>query len=106
MKEPSTEVVKIRGLARIPARIFGVWGSVVFLKGLWDVIGPGEPEANLYAPQRWAFVSEAEWFRYGLFELAYGAACIGLCWALWRYSRFLPETIERPRREPAFDLFS
>lgn len=106
MKETSTETIKIRGLARIPARIFGVWGAIVLLKGLWDVVGPGEPEANLYAPEKWAFVTQAQWLRYGLFELAYGAACLGLAWVLWRYSRFLPETVSRPRREPAFDLFA
>ena len=97
--------MKIRGLARIPARIFAVWGSVVALKGLWDTLGPGEPEANIYAPVKWAFVTQAQWLRYGIFELAYGLACVAAAWLLWRYSDFLPDTITRPRREPAFDLF-
>ena len=101
----STEVVKIRGLVRIPARVFAVWGAVVAAKGLWDTIGPGEPEANLYAPAKWAFVTREQWLRYGIFEFAYGAACVGLAWTLLRYARFLPETVTRPRRAPALDLF-
>ena len=101
----TTEAVLIRGLVRIPSRVFAVWGSVVFFKGLWDVLGRGEPEANLYAPQPWAFVTRAQWLRYGLFELAYGLSCLALAWLLWRYARFLPESVSRPRREPAFDLF-
>lgn len=102
----ANEIVKIRGLARIPARIIGAWGSVVALKGLWDVLGPGEPEANLYSPTPWAFVTREQWFRYGCFEFVYGASCIALAWVLWRYARFLPETVVRPRRKPAFDLFT
>ncbi|MBI4422573.1 MAG: hypothetical protein HY554_02530 [Elusimicrobia bacterium] len=106
MKEAGSEVLKVRGLARIPARIFAAWGAIVAAKGLWDVLGFGEPEANLYAPAPWTFVTREQWLRYGFFELAYGASCLALAWLLWRYSRFLPEKIVRPRREPAFDLFA
>ena len=105
MDSSPTETIRIRGLARIPARLFCVWGAVVTLKGVWDVLGPGEPEANLYAPAKWAFVTREQWLRYGLFECAYGLSCLAVAWLLWRYSRFLPETVSRPRREPAFDLF-
>ena len=98
------EKIKIRGLARIPAGVFGVWGAVVSLKALYDLFS-GEPEANLYAPEKWAFVTQEQWLRYAGFELAYGAACLALAWALLRYSRLLPETMERPRRPPAARLF-
>ena len=98
------EKVKIRGLARIAAWIFAVWGSVVAVKALYDLF-IGEPEANLYAPRPWAFVTRAEWMRYGGFELAYGLALVALAWFAFRYSHFLPEVLERPRRDPEFKLF-
>ena len=110
MKEnrPSTEstheTIKIRGLARLTAAIFAGWGGLVSLKGFWDLIG-GEPEANLYAPQKWAFVTESQWMRYAGFELAYGLACLGLAWYCVRWARRLPQTVERARREPEFTLF-
>lgn len=91
------ERVRIRGLALIPAWIIGAWGAVVAPKGLYDLF-LGEPEANLYAPEPWAFVTREQWLRYGGFELAYGLACLGLAVALWRVSRFLPEWVERARR--------
>ena len=75
--ETSRETIKIRGLARLAAAIFAGWGGLVVFKGVWDLIG-GEPEANLYAPQKWAFVTEAQWLRYAGFELTYGLACVGL----------------------------
>ena len=98
------ETIKIRGLARLAAAIFAGWGGLAALKGLWDLF-VGEPEANLYAPKAWAFVSEAQWGRYARFELAYGLACLGLAWYCLRWSRRLPETAVRPRREPEFTLF-
>ena len=98
------ETIKIRGLARLTAAIFAGWGGLVAFKGVWDLFG-GEPEANLYAPQKWAFVTEAQWMRYAGFELAYGLACLGLAWYCLRWARRLPETVERPRREPEFTLF-
>ena len=91
----ATERIKIRGLARISGVLFGLWGLVVAPKGVYDLLG-GEPEANLYAPQPWAFVTREQWLRYGGFELAYGLACLALAAFLWKYSRFLPEHIERP----------
>lgn len=98
------EKIKIRGLAHIGATLLGVWGGVVALKAVFDLF-VGEPEANLYAPQKWAFVSQEQWLRYAGFELAYGLACLGLAWLLWRYSRFLPVFIERPRRPAELQLF-
>jgi hypothetical protein len=102
---PSTlETIKIKGLARLAAAIFAGWGGLVAFKGAWDLVA-GEPEANLYAPQKWAFVTEAQWMRYAGFELAYGLACAGLAWYCLRWSRRLPETVSRPLREPEFTLF-
>jgi hypothetical protein len=102
--EPSTETLKIRGLARLAAAIFAGWGGLVALKGLWDLF-VGEPEANIYAPAKWAFVSQTQWLRWAGFELVYGLACGGLAWCCLRYARRLPETATRPRRAPEFSLF-
>jgi hypothetical protein len=102
--ESTYETIKIRGLARLAAAIFAGWGGPVALKGLWDLF-VGEPESNLYAPQKWAFVTQAQWLRWAGFELAYGLACCGLAWYCLRWARRLPETVERPRREPEFSLF-
>lgn len=76
------------------AWIFGLWGAVIAPKGLYDLFW-GAPEANLYAPAPWAFVTREQWLRYGGFELAYGLCCIALAYFAYRYSRFLPETIVR-----------
>lgn len=84
--------------------MLGIWGGVVSCKAVYDIFA-GEPEANLYSPQKWQFVTQEQWLRYGGFELAYGLALIGLAWLLFRYSRFLPEWVERPRREPELSLF-
>ncbi|MFI5362885.1 MAG: hypothetical protein ACHQ49_13015 [Elusimicrobiota bacterium] len=102
--ESTHETIKIRGLARLAAAIFAGWGGLVAFKGVWDLAG-GEPEANLYSPAKWMFVTEPQWLRYAGFELAYGLACVGLAWYCLRWSRRLPETVERTRREPEFTLF-
>lgn len=73
-------------------------------KGLYDLF-VGEPEANLYSVEKWEFVSQEQWLRYGGFELVYGLALIALAVVLRKYSRFLPETIERAKREPDLRLF-
>jgi hypothetical protein len=98
------ETIRIKGLARLAAAIFAGWGGLVAFKGLWDLF-VGEPEANLYAPHKWAFVTEAQWMRWSGFELTYGLSCLGLAWYCVRWSRRLPETVSRPRREPEFSLF-
>jgi hypothetical protein len=98
------ETIKIRGLARLAAAIFAGWGGLAAVKGIYDLLG-GEPEANLYAPKPWAFVSEAQWGRYSRFELIYGLACLGLAWYCLRWSQRLPEMIKRPRRPAEFNLF-
>ena len=90
--------VKVRGLALISAAMFCVWGAVVAPKGAYDLFW-GEPEANLYAPRPWAFVTQEQWLRYAGFELAYGLACLGVAWFLFKYSRFLPETVSAVRAE-------
>lgn len=74
------------------------------LKALYDLF-IGEPEANLYSPEKWAFVTEEQWLRYGGFELAYGLACLGLAWTVWRYARFLPDVVSRPKRRSDLELF-
>jgi len=100
------ETIKVSGLARLAAAIFAGWGGLAAFKGVYDLFLGGEPEANLYAPKAWGFVSQAQWGRYAAFELVYGLACLGLAWYCLRWSRRLPETVERKRREPEFDLFS
>ena len=98
------EKIKIRGLARLAAGIFGVWGAVVTLKALYDLFA-GEPEANLFAPRKWAFVTQEQWLRYAGFELAYGLALLALAWYAARFSRLLPDVVTRDRTEPEFKLF-
>jgi hypothetical protein len=98
------ETIKIRGLARLAAAMFAGWGGLVLSKGVYDRFLGGEPEANLYAPAPWAFVTREQWARYAGFELAYGLACLALAWWCLRLSRRLPETVSRPRREPEFSL--
>ena len=98
------ETIKIRGLARLTAAIFAGWGGLAAFKGVYDLLG-GEPEANLYAPQAWAFITRAQWSRFALFELVYGLSCVALAWYCVRWSRGLPETVLRVRREPEFSLF-
>jgi hypothetical protein len=100
----TTETVKIRGLARLTAAIFAGWGGLVAFRGAWDAFA-GEPEANLYAPEKWMFVTQAQWMRYAGFELAYGMACLFLALYCARWARRLPETVQRVRREPEFTLF-
>ncbi len=98
------EKIRIRGLAHLASAILGLWGAGIAAKALYDLF-LGEPEANLYAQRKWAFVTQEQWLRYAGFELAYGLACLGLSWVLLRYARFLPEFLERPRREPELRLF-
>ncbi|MBI4385948.1 MAG: hypothetical protein HY551_01065 [Elusimicrobia bacterium] len=98
------ETIKIRGLVRFCGWVFVAWGGLVVLKGFYDLT-VGEPESNLYAPTAWAFVSRAQWKRYAAFEVVYGAACAALSWYLFRYSRFVPETLRRERESSEFDPF-
>jgi len=86
--------IKIRGLAQLAAGIFVAWGVLVAGKGVYDLIW-GAPEANLYAPSPWAFISREEWRRYGVFEFVYGFACLALGGYLIRFARFLPDTVAR-----------
>lgn len=98
------ETIKIRGLARLAAAIFAGWGGLAAVQGAYNLLG-GEPEANRYAPKAWAFVTRAQWGRYAAFEMVYGLSCIALAWYCARWSRRLPQTIQRVRRKPEFDLF-
>jgi len=88
------EKLKIQGLAKIAAWIFFFWGVPVALKGVYDLLW-GAPEANLYAPNPWGFISREDWRRYGVFEAVYGLACIGTAVYLSKFARFLPKTISR-----------
>jgi hypothetical protein len=87
-----TQKIAIRGLARLAARLFFVWGALLILKGLWDC-GLGQPEANSFSPGNWEFVTQQQWYRFAGFELAYGLACMGLARAAWVFSFRLPEWI-------------
>ncbi len=98
------ETIKVRGLGRLAAALFALWGGLCAVKGLYD-LAFGEPEANRYSPVKWAFVTEAQWLRWAGFEFLYGAACLGLAWYCLRWSRRLPETVVRERRRPEFSLF-
>ena len=91
--------VKVRGLARLAAGLFACWGALAAPKGVYDLFLGGEPEANLYSPAPWQFVTREQWSRYAAFELVYGLACLALAVYCWRYARFLPEW--RERAEPA-----
>ncbi len=98
------EKIKIRGLARLSSWILGLWGALVFFKSFYDLF-VGEPEANLYSPRKWMFVTEQQWLRYGGFELVYGLCLLALAWGLRRLARCLPEAISRPKQGPEFHLF-
>lgn len=93
---PQTQKVKVRGLARIAGWIFCGWGGVVAFLGLYHAFW-GEPEANYYSPEKWEFVTKAQWLRWTGFEMTYGLACVGLGLACWEFAKRLPEWIERPR---------
>jgi hypothetical protein len=100
----SHETIKIKGLARLTAALLAGWGGLVALKGLYDLF-VGEPEANLYAPAPWAFVTKEQWLRWSGFELCYGLALLGLAAYALAWGRRLPETIKRPVKPPEFALF-
>lgn len=84
--------------------ILGLWGAAVAAKAVYDLL-VGEPEANLYALEKWTFVTREQWLRYAGFELAYGLACLALAWLALRYARFLPAVVERPRSAGELGLF-
>ena len=90
------EKVKIRGLVRIAGWLLNIWGGVVAFKGLYDCFF-GEPEANYYSLEKWQFVTQDQWLKWGGFEMAYGLACMGLGWACWETAKRLPEWIERAK---------
>jgi hypothetical protein len=93
-----TEKVGARGLARLAAWIFFAWGAVLALKGLYDAF-LGQPEANYYSPKPWQYVTREQWFRWVGFEIAYGAACLGLGLAALEYAKRLPVFVLREKKE-------
>jgi hypothetical protein len=89
------EKIKIRGLVRSAGWLFIIWGAVVTAKGFWDAFF-GEPESNLYSPEKWEFITRHQWLTWSGFEITYGLACMGIALLLWRYAVRLPEYRERP----------
>ncbi|HBU70296.1 MAG TPA: hypothetical protein DEE98_07955 [Elusimicrobia bacterium] len=88
------ENIKVRGLPVISGWIFIFWGIVVSLKGFYDAFW-GEPEANIYSPKKWEFISQQQWLTWSGFEITFGLACVGVAFLLFAYSKRLPEYIER-----------
>ncbi len=78
------------GLGRLAARILGSVGGVTGLKGVWDLT-VGVPEAQFFSAVPWTIVSKSDWLRFGLFEIVFGLACLGLGRSVWIFSRRLPE---------------
>ena len=99
------EKIKLQGLVRGSGYVFFIWGVIVGCRGLFDAFF-GEPEANLYAPKKWEFVTYHQWMSWAGFEIAYGAACVGLAVVLWKYARFLPENVLRHTAAPHKGLLS
>lgn len=88
------EKIKIRGLVVAAGLIFFVWGTLISIKGFYDAFW-GEPEANMYSPSKWDFISQHQWFTWSGFEVAYGLACVCTAFLLHEYARRIPEYIER-----------
>ena len=97
------EKIKIKGLARMAGWMFYAWGGLVAFKGLYDAFF-GEPEANLYSPEKWQFVTQRQWARWSGFEMAYGLACVGLGLACWVAAKRLPDWTLRPKSSPDPDF--
>lgn len=84
------EKILVRGLVKCAGWIFLIWGIVIALKGMYDSFW-GEPEANYFSPEKWDFITQAQWIRYAGFEILYGLACVGVACALWKYASYMPE---------------
>ncbi len=83
---------------KVSAIIFLCWGVIVAIKGIYDSFW-GEPESNLFSPNKWDFVSKHQWLTWSGFEVAFGAACICIFFLLLEYSKKLPEFIERKNEQ-------
>ena len=90
------EKIKIQGLARISGWIFNCWGASVAVLGFYHAF-LGEPEANLYSPVPWQFVTKEQWLRWSGFEIAYGLAACALGIACFEFAKRLPEWVEREK---------
>jgi hypothetical protein len=88
------EKIKIRGLFQSAGWIFFIWGSIVAVKGAYDVFW-GEPEANYFSAAKWEFVSRQQWYTWSGFEISYGLACIGVAYLLRTVARRVPVVIAR-----------
>lgn len=71
---------------KISSAAFKVWGAVAALKGVYDMIS-GEPEANMFSPEKWQFVTYEQWLRWGGFELSYGIFCVAFGYFLYEIAR-------------------
>jgi len=87
--DSKTKRVAVRGVVRFPSVLFFLVGGGAALKGIWDSFF-GAPEANVFSPVPWSFVTREEWLRFAGFELAFGLACVGVGLTLWVWSRELP----------------
>ncbi len=85
--------VKFRGLFVAAGWIFVLWGAAVAAKGVFDLFA-GEPEANHFSPRPWEFVTRVQWANWAGFEVAYGLACAGAAFLLWKYAPRVPEYLE------------
>lgn len=73
---------------KISSWIFKTWGAVVGTKGFYDAAF-GEPEANLFSPQKWEFVCYERWLRWSGFEISYGVFCIAFGFFLMELAKKL-----------------
>ncbi|MDI6756568.1 MAG: hypothetical protein QME32_00935 [Endomicrobiia bacterium] len=71
---------------RISSVAFKIWGAAIALKGVYDLI-QGEPEANMFSPEKWQFVTYEQWMRWGGFELSYGVFCVAFGYFLCEIAR-------------------
>lgn len=71
---------------RISGKIFCIWGGIVALKGFFDAAF-GEPEANLFSPAKWEFVTYQQWLTWSGFEITYGVFCVAFGYFLLELSK-------------------
>ncbi len=71
---------------RISSWIFRIWGALVSLKGFFDAAF-GEPEANMFSPDKWDFISYNQWLRWSGFEITYGIFCFAFGYFLFELAK-------------------
>ena len=80
--------IKYRAVFKSSGWIFAVWGTIVVLKGLYDVV-VGLPESE--------FVPLVKWSKYAGFEVVYGIACILIGLVIFEFAKRIPEFTEQPQ---------